>query len=80
MSVLKNAGYLAFLRGRARGHLFAAPEVQQELLHRILHTDPLERSSVLLSPRHVLFNCRDTETKPEFKPLAPFSLKKIKKK
>lgn len=57
MSVLKNAGYLAFLRGGARGHLFAAPEVQQELLHRVLHTDPLERSSMLLSARHVLVNC-----------------------
>lgn len=57
MSVLKNAGYLAFLRGGARGHLFAAPEVQQELLHGILHTDPLERASVLLASPHVLFNC-----------------------
>ena len=74
MSVLKNAGYLAFLRGGARGHLFAAPEVQQELLHRVLHTAPLERSSVLLAPRHVLLNCWDTKTKPELKPLTAFSL------
>lgn len=76
MSVLKNAGYLAFLRGGARGHLLAAPEVQEELLHRVLHTDPLERSSVLLSPRHVLFNCWDTKTKPEFKRKRSQRLKK----
>lgn len=64
----KDAGYLAFLGGRTGGHLLAAPEVQQELFHRVLHTDPLERSSVLLSPPHVLFNYGDMKTKPELKP------------
>lgn len=64
----KAAGYLALLGGRTRGHLLAAPEVQQELLHGVLHTDPLERSPVLLSAPHVLFNCGDMKTKPELKP------------
>lgn len=72
----KAAGYLAFLGGRTRGHLLAAPEVQQELLHGVLHTDPLERSSVLLSPPHVLFNCGDTKTEPELKPPISFTVNK----
>lgn len=58
MSALAHAlPYLAVLRGGARGHLLAAPEVQQELLHRVLHADPLEGAPVLLSSPHVLLHC-----------------------
>lgn len=67
MSALKNAHYLAFIRSGARGHLLAAPEVQQELLHRVLHADPLERPSVLLSSPHVLLRCRESTRKTALK-------------
>lgn len=77
LSVQKAAGYLAFLGGGTRGHLLAAPEVQQELLHGVLHADPLERSSVLLSAPHVWLNCGDTKTKnPGLKPPIPCTFKK----
>lgn len=68
MSALNNARYLAFIRSGARGHLLAAPEVQQELLHRVLHADPLERPSVLLSSPHVLLRCRESTRKTALKP------------
>lgn len=75
MSALKNAHYLAFIRSGARGHLLAAPEVQQELLHRVLHADPLERPSVLLSSPHVLLCCRESTRKTALKPRGRHSQK-----
>lgn len=53
----KNRCHLKIICGLARSLLFMTSDVQQELLHRVLHTNTLKGSSLLPSNPHMGLSC-----------------------
>lgn len=61
----KSRPHLQLIHGRASSLLFVASDMQQELLHRVLHTNALKRSSLLPANPHMGLNCSKEKETPQ---------------
>lgn len=61
----KSRPHLQLIHRRASSLLFVASDMQQELLHRVLHTNALKRSSLLPANPHMGLNCSKEKETPQ---------------